>query len=56
MAATIVISALLLAAMVFAVRYLVKNGTCAECAQKGDCAGVCSHCAGCTGEHKQGEN
>lgn len=46
MAATIIIGALIAAAVVFAVRYVGKKGTCAGCAEKGHCPGCASASAG----------
>lgn len=38
---TIIISAILLAAVVLALRFVKKEGTCAGCADKGNCGCGC---------------
>jgi hypothetical protein len=55
--ATILICIGLAAAFGFAIRYLVRNGTCAGCADKDACHSKCSGgCSACGGQcvQKQG--
>lgn len=39
---TIIISAILIVAFIFALRFVRKKGTCAGCAEKSHCGGGCS--------------
>ncbi|HWQ75727.1 MAG TPA: hypothetical protein VN441_10460 [Syntrophomonas sp.] len=51
---TIVISIGLLALLVLAVRYLVKNGSCATCNENGCCHAAPTECSGhcnCNQDH-----
>ncbi len=46
-AATVFVAAAILVLLVLAVRYLVKNGSCAACSDEKNCRGGSGSCGGC---------